>query len=321
MSDKNNQFIKKAIAIHGSLYDYSSIDYKTAKTKVAIGCSVHGTFMQTPNNHLLGNKCPMCRGRFELGSPLKKKYALEKAISIHGEKYDYSEVNFSNDLKEPVSIICKVHGEFKQLWGNHVGIHNQNGCPTCARDSTKEKQKLGLKSFVKKARTAHGKKYDYSKCDYKSAHEKVTIICKKHGEFRCTPANHWSNKVGCPNCIRKNPSKGETIIANWLDKNKIPYTYQKSYSDLWWKSKKGRLKYDFFIPSFKLLIEYDGEHHYKDFSWSKSINGKKRLNEQKIKDRLKNEYAHKNNINLLRIKYDQNIDEELSKIFISQNRF
>jgi len=55
-----NEFILKSNKIHNNKYDYSKVDYKNAKTKVIIGCLIHGDFEQKPNNHLNGNGCKKC---------------------------------------------------------------------------------------------------------------------------------------------------------------------------------------------------------------------------------------------------------------------
>ena len=51
------EFIKKAKAVHGDLYDYSKVEYKTARKKVIIICKDHDEFEQIPDSHLKGSKC------------------------------------------------------------------------------------------------------------------------------------------------------------------------------------------------------------------------------------------------------------------------
>lgn len=55
------EFIKKAVEIHGDKYDYSNVHYVNAKTKVKIICTIHGEFLQEPSNHLQGQGCKACR--------------------------------------------------------------------------------------------------------------------------------------------------------------------------------------------------------------------------------------------------------------------
>ena len=54
------QFINKAIKIHGIKYDYSKVEYINSHEKVIIICPEHGEFEQISNNHLNGSGCPKC---------------------------------------------------------------------------------------------------------------------------------------------------------------------------------------------------------------------------------------------------------------------
>ena len=118
---------------------------------------------------------------------------IEKAIQVHGDKYDYSKVEYIN-AQTKVCIICPEHGEFYQKPYNHL---NGNGCPFCA------KHKWNTDSFINEAKRIHGDKYDYSKTKFKNTREKVCIICHdldRHGneigEFWQYPLTHL-NGCGC----------------------------------------------------------------------------------------------------------------------------
>ena len=56
----NNEFITKPIFLHGFLYDYSETNYVNNYTKITIKCKTHGSFLQTPSNHLSGKGCELC---------------------------------------------------------------------------------------------------------------------------------------------------------------------------------------------------------------------------------------------------------------------
>ena len=116
---------------------------------------------------------------------------IEKAKQIHGNKYDYSKVEYVNNHTK-VCIICPEHGEFWQTPNSHL---NGNGCSSC-----KGLKKLTTKEFIERAKQVHGNKYDYSKTIYVNKRTKVCIICPIHGEFYQTPHNHVYQKQGCPEC-------------------------------------------------------------------------------------------------------------------------
>ena len=190
-----NEFINKANEIHSNKYDYSKVNYVNSQTKVCIICPEHGEFWQIPNAHLKGSGCLKC-GNIKKSEKerLTTEEFIEKARKIHGDKYDYSKVEYINNYT-PVCIICSKHGEFFQKPYNHL---NGCGCRICC-----ERKKLTTEEFIKQAREVHGDKYNYSKVSYINTHTKVCIICPEHGEFWQTPNVHL-NKHGCPKCCKRN---------------------------------------------------------------------------------------------------------------------
>jgi hypothetical protein len=106
------EFIKKAIKIHGDKYDYSKVNYIDAHTKVCIICPIHGEFWQTPNNHLTKYGCKKCAmDALNSNKPRSTEEFIKIAKKLHGNKYDYSKVEYKN-CKTKVCIICPKHGEF-----------------------------------------------------------------------------------------------------------------------------------------------------------------------------------------------------------------
>lgn len=120
---------------------------------------------------------------------------IEKARKKHGDKYDYTGVNYVNTATK-VRIICPIHGEFWQTPHSHL---SGRGCPQCGKDRKISKMSLSDKIFIERARGMHGDKYDYSRVSYKNARTKVCIICPVHGEFWQSP-NHHLRGCGCPKC-------------------------------------------------------------------------------------------------------------------------
>lgn len=186
-------FVKNAINVHGNKYDYSKVEYENSKTKVCIVCDakdeitgeIHGEFWQVPYSHLSGSSCPKCSNHF-----MSQDIFTKRATVIHNNKYDYSKVEYKA-AKTKVSIICPDHGLFSQAPDGHL---NGAGCPKCSgvhRYSTKE--------WIEEAKKIHGEKYNYSKVTYTKNSNKVCIICKEHGEFWQTPANHIKGR-NCPKC-------------------------------------------------------------------------------------------------------------------------
>jgi len=223
----NEQWIEKAISIHGDKYDYTKVYYKNTKEKVVIICKTHGDFLQTPSDHIYSKSgCPKCSNHYTLTND----EWLAKAKEIHGDKYDYSNVIYI-DTKTKVTIICKNHGEFEQNPNSHVG-KRQYGCPQCGREIGANKLKLTTDKFLKDAYNIHGDKYDYSKVNCNGHKDKVSIICKKHGEFLQTHNDHIFSKAGCPKCGKESTGKKQTKThEQFMEEIKTIYGDKYDYSN------------------------------------------------------------------------------------------
>jgi hypothetical protein len=120
----------------------------------------------------------------------KTKEFIDKAIEVHGDKYDYSKVNYIDNLTR-ITIICDKHGEFYQIPKVHK---TGSGCNTCENEKTRNSKKSNNNEFIEKAKKVHGDKYDYTKVDYINNRTKVKIICNKHADFEQTPNGHLDGK-------------------------------------------------------------------------------------------------------------------------------
>jgi hypothetical protein len=123
---------------------------------------------------------------------------VEKAKMIHGDKYDYSLVDYKN-VKTKVKIICPDHGPFEQRPDSHL---NGCGCFKCSNIKTANHNRLNIDVFIEKAKIIHNNKYDYSLINYKNAKTKIKIICPEHGTFKQRPDCHLRGQ-GCPKCNGK----------------------------------------------------------------------------------------------------------------------
>jgi len=130
MKDTTESWIQKAKDVHGSKYDYSLVNYIDRKTKILIICNLHGSFPCSSSNHLHNNSgCPECKkDTLRRLKSYNTEIFIQKAISKHGNRYDYSMVNYiRSDLM--IKIICFKHGIFKQTPACHLF---GQGCKKCA---------------------------------------------------------------------------------------------------------------------------------------------------------------------------------------------
>ena len=217
------EWIAEARKVHGNKYDYSKAYYVNSRTKVCIICPEHGEFWQTPHKHLQGRGCSTC-GVIKIGDKnrLSLSNFIKRANKVHGDKYDYSKVEYVNCATK-VCIICPKHGEFWQTPSSHL---SGCGCPKCSL----EKQTSDKEEFIKKSRKVHGDKYGYSKVEYVNVNTKIHIICPEHGEFWQVPTNHLSGQ-GCPTCgIEKNAKNQALSTKEFIKKAKKVHKDKYDYS-------------------------------------------------------------------------------------------
>lgn len=166
------EFIAESKMKHNDKYCYEKVEYINAKTNVCIICEKHGEFFCTPNNHLRGKGCSKCVGK----NKSTEEWILE-AKQIHGEKYNYSKVDYKKcDTK--VIITCFEHGDFWQVAQYHL---SGNGCPSCKQSklenetsSILNKLKVKYESEYKPLFLKNGKgqqSLDFYLIDYKIAIE------------------------------------------------------------------------------------------------------------------------------------------------------
>jgi len=277
------QYIIDAKKVHGDKYDYSITDYKKSHDKIKIICHIHGIFEQKPNNHLNGQDCPRC---IDNNIKSSTEEFIKRAKEIHGNKYDYSLVNYKNN-KTNVKIICdgKI---YEQSPKSHLkGINVKS---------------LTKKEFIIKSRESHGNKYDYSLVEFDNTNDYIKIICPIHGIFEKMCYTHY--KCGCPICSE---SIGEKKVRLFLNSKSIKYKSQMKFNDC--KNIK-KLSFDFYLYDYNICVEYDGKQHFEPNDF---FGGLESYLKQIENDEIKNEYCKNGNIRLIRIRYDEDIIEKLNQ--------
>ena len=141
------EFVRRATEVHSGKYTYENSEYINCSTKTAITCPKHGVFYMRPYCHLQGMGCPKCKFEKVNGN---KRFTLEewinKAKAVHGDKYDYSLVEYKNSCTK-VKIVCPIHGVFSQVAESHLQGY---GCQQCARKVAGKNERLTTDDFIKK---------------------------------------------------------------------------------------------------------------------------------------------------------------------------
>lgn len=180
-----DDFIKKAIFVHGNQYTYDNVVYVNSSTHVNVTCKVHGDFPVRPYNHIHGRTgCPKC----DKSHKQTRDEFIERAIKKHGSLYNYDKVVFTN-MQNPVEIVCAIHGSFWQPPTKHL-IHK---CPRCSG------KWQTLEDYSRRANIVHNYKYTYTSLSTSNGRSYIDIVCPYHGTFNQDVQAHL-NGNGCPSC-------------------------------------------------------------------------------------------------------------------------
>ena len=219
---------------HGNKYNYHLVEYTGYGKKVKIICPIHGVFEQGVWTHLSGIGCPKCSSILSAKNrTLTTDEFIEKAISIHENKYEYHQVEYIN-TKTKVKIICSIHGVFEQRPSDHL---QGQGCPVCSKNRT-----LTTEEFIEKAISVYGVRFDYHLVEYINTITKISIICPIHGVFERKPSEHLQGK-SCPKC-KDTPKCTRTPTGRknkTISKEKVIIKFRNVYGD----------KYDYSLVEYK----------------------------------------------------------------------
>lgn len=151
---------------------------------------------------------------------------------------------------------------------------------------------------VQKADRTHGIKSKW-RCLCKCGQE--TIVSK--------PNLTSGNTISC-GCAHR--SKGELKIEQFLKEKEILFETEKTFNTCIFPNTKQKAKFDFYLPSYNMLIEYDGQQHFKDVEIFIDS-----LEQVQYRDSFKEQWCQENNIKLLRIPFSEynNIENILISIF------
>lgn len=244
----------------------------------------------TPGNLINGRGCPECA----------KKSRVKKLKKSHRAFIDEMRMVNSNikiigkyeQAHKKIRCLCMIHNEEFMSAPTHL-LQDKTGCSQC----------IDLKNHLSGLKTHEQYLEDLNKINkdievlgkYVGAQHPIEVRCKKCGYQWSRNATEFLTGVGCPYCYQ---SKGERAISIWLNEHGIAYEEQKKFDGLFGMGGR-KLSYDFYIPSHKLLIEYQGKFHDGTASMDKETYYEKQVEH----DKRKKEYASSNGYDLLEIWY------------------
>jgi len=278
----NNNFIIKSSNKFNNKFKYIVKD-----DVVLITCPLHGELQSDIRNHYYSKTgCRKCAIKYVSNNNIKIKnlHDVKEALEdIYGDTYVYN-LNSYKDLSSIIKVKCKVHGVFRV---NIRTFLKGKGCRKCNYN----KIVIDKDMFLERSINIHGDVFTYDLTYYKNTSSVVKLTHECGYTFYRKARKHLEGQR-CPKC---KVSKGEEKISDFLDINNLNFTRE-------YKINGYLYRYDFYIPKLKLLIEYDGEQHFRSSAfWG----GEKKLKKVQESDKIKNKLAKLNGYYLIRIKYTE----------------
>jgi hypothetical protein len=289
------EFRKKVFTKYNNDIEVLDDEYKNNKFPIKVRCNVCKTERYVaPNKLLTDSKCPKCSNKKKR---TQEEFKEEVSSLTNGE---YSVIGEYKSINKKVLIRHnKCNNEWEIVASNF--IHRNNRCPKCSHPSKRKTTEIFKEELIK----LFGEEYICISEYGKSNRDPINIQHTLCGHiFNKAPNDISLNKpLVCPIC-RDKRSLGCKIIEDYFISNKINFEKELIFENC---KKESYLKFDYYLEDLNLLIEYDGEQHFK--SW---YNDSESLNATRERDIFKNEWVKNHQISLLRIKYTER--KNISKI-------
>lgn len=238
-----------------------------------------------PNDILNDHGCPKCSKTSRWDTKKLKDYIKQVSFG------EYELLGEFSTMLKPVKIRHNKCGAV--LYMQPSSFKNGHRCYKCAMKKWGENQRITEHQFYNRVSFVLGDEYRVT--GFTRRDKEVIVTHKKCGNTWKTLAANTLSGSGCPFC---KSSRGERYINNWLKREKISFIPQKKFADC---KDQLPLPFDFYLPAYNLIIEYDGRQH---FSGSDDyFGGEKAFQIRHKHDLIKNNYCEDNGINLLRIPY------------------
>lgn len=270
--------------------------YIDSRTKILHRCKIDGhEWYVKPNDILNGHGCPVCFGN---AKKTHEQYVKDVAKANPNIEVVGTYINNSTNILHR----CKIDGF--EWYAKPNNILSGYGCPQC---------KIGM--ITGRKRKEHEVYIEEVSCvnsdievveQYITSQTPILHRCKMCGnEWYVRPSDILCG-YGCPQC---SCSRGERDVKQWLDKHNIIYVHQKRFNDC---RDIITLPFDFYLPEFNIIIEYNGIQHYKPIDY---FGGNDTFEYTKKHDKIKRDYCASNGINLIDISYLDDIHEKLNMVY------
>lgn len=288
------QFKKEVYALVGDEYSFLE-SYNGNRTKIRVEHNKCGNIYEVKPTHFLeGHRCPYCSSTARKTTEQFKK----EIYDLVGDEYEFLEPYVNAHIKIKVK-----HNKCGSIYRvEPQSFLSGTRCPYCFGTSKKTDAQ-----FKQEVHDLVGDEYTFLDT-YVNTDTKIKVKHNNCGNiYGVCPTDFFSHHNRCPYCAMP---KTEKIIAKILDTLGIEYEIQKTFDDL---RDANLLSYDFYIPSRKILIEYQGKQHYQSVNL---YGGEAKFKTQQKHDKMKADYAKEHSYNLITVPYTEDTFSKIKKYLI-----
>lgn len=279
-------------------------EYNGSTSNIKCRCVIDGyEWISTPNRLLQGSGCPKCGTVKNSKSRLKTHEIFEEEIL---KRYNGQISLLTTYIGSHKKIQCKCNID-NTIWETTPTnlLNSKIGCPTCEIKNASIRFSKSNEKFIEELSVINPNIVPLEQ--YKNENTKIKCECKIHNHiWYASPNKLLIRATGCAKCSCYH---NESVIGSILDKWGYKYTLQKRFNNC---RDKNTLPFDCYLDDFNILIEYDGEGHYKPIRRGSMTeeDAIKNLEYVQRHDKIKNDFCKKNKINLIRIPYWEKNDIE-----------
>lgn len=311
LKKRQEKFYQKALNVceeRGYKIISKPSDYVNSSSIITYYCCKHGIKQCRWSNFIRGFCCNECgneiisnKNRLSTGQLLENVNKKNASVLLNPEDY----------IDNSTSNLCFRCTKCGNLFYTSLVSFNMNSgfCQQCGLNSQIKNRQKPINEVIDIIESKNQNTL-LNPQDYKNSNtNNLQIKCGSCGKIFMQSLSNYqkSNLTGkCPDC--NETSYGEFLVATYLEKYNVKYKRWHKYDDC---KDKRYLPFDFYLPDYNMVIEFDGIQHYEPI-W-----GEDAFKMTKLHDAMKNQYCRWNNINLLRIPYweRENIENILVDTF------
>lgn len=305
-----NSYKENDIVLISKILNEKNCDFLSAddSRSIAFRCRIHSNEIQKRSwGNICRSKTPCSKCNKDIQSNITRG-ALEGLLNH--PRFDNERIEVLGDyVTDATKTLCICNYCNHQWYATPNKLKQGRGCPMCANQTRSVLPLAEVKERL-------ARRYPTIEIigGYVNTHTLADFKCSECSTvWKSSFQSIYFGNSGCPLC---NSTFGEYSIAVYLNNNNIKYERQFSFDGC---KLKNPLRFDFYLPDYNTVVEYQGEQHYYPVKFNAEWNDQelqRQFQYTQTRDDIKRNYCKEQGINMVEIPYwdKNNIEKYLDKI-------